>query len=65
MVVHVLVAGYTLCGVLGTPCDWPEGHSFVSMTQYRPGMPNLCGTCDRRAQARLEGAEDFVGGPLS
>lgn len=35
MAIHLLYHGKALCEMPGTPADWPEGHSWVSVDQRK------------------------------
>ena len=58
MTVHVLESGASLCGMAGVPKDWPEGHKWVSLHDYKRVRveKGMCPGCEREAKKRLRSA---------
>ncbi len=57
-VVHLLYGGTSLCRFTsGVPGDWPRGHSWVGLDQYREGLEADLGE-DRLCEACLEKEDD-------
>lgn len=55
--VHLLLAGRALCGMEGIPRDWPHGHVWMSVEDYKADVPIkhdhiMCTECEQ-AERRL------------
>lgn len=48
-VVHVLLYGYALCGLMSLPRDWPPGHTWVRVDEFERAT---CDGCKGEATAR-------------
>ncbi len=51
--VHVLKHGSPVCGIPGTPNEWPKGHIWVSFEEPNLGAVVTCAKC-REAQGLPE-----------